>query len=51
MHSALAQRGSNLLRIHIVNTILHTLKTRALSIKNSKKKKKKSERKKPTKTK
>ena len=26
-HSALAQRGVNLVRIHTANTILHTLKT------------------------
>ena len=38
LHSALAQRGTNLLRIHTANAILHTLKTCTLSIKNSKEK-------------
>ena len=46
MHSALAQRGTNLLKIHTANTILHTLKTCTLSNKGiTKKKKKKKERK------
>ena len=31
LHSSLAQRGTNLLKIHTANTILHTLKTCALS--------------------
>ena len=36
LHSALAQRGTNLLRILTADAILHTLKTCTLSIKNSK---------------
>ena len=51
MHSALAQRGTNLLRIHTANALLHTLKTCNLSIQNSKEKgtRKKKNTKKPNK--
>ena len=31
LHSALAQRGTNILRIHTVNTMLHTLETYTLT--------------------
>ena len=38
LHSALTQRGTNLLRIHTAIALLHALKTYTLSIKNSKEK-------------
>ena len=48
LHSAFAQRGTDLLRIHTANTILHTHKTCTLSITNPTEKQ---ERKKRNKTK
>ena len=38
LHSALAQRRANLLRVRTANTILHTLTTFTLSVKNPRKK-------------